>query len=123
MNENIHIHADTGTLTLQTLQKASAFNKWMYETIKPFLYGEVLEIGSGLGNISQYVIQDNFNLTLSDINTEYCEILTDTFRHCPTMKGILMIDLQHPDFFTQYKELKEKFDSVFLLNVIEHLEK
>ncbi|MGO8056046.1 hypothetical protein AB9E30_37990, partial [Rhizobium leguminosarum] len=32
------------------------------------------------------------------------------------------IDLTHPNFREEYKAYKEKYDSLFLLNVIEHLE-
>lgn len=112
----------TGTHTLQIIAKADSFNKWMYETIRPYIKGEILEIGSGIGNISKFVVSNGSSLTLSDYNPEYQRFLKENFSRFPNVRAVLSIDLQHPDFFNHYSTLKEKFDSVFLLNVIEHLE-
>lgn len=111
-----------GSKTLETIAKASNFNQWMYLEIKSFLKGEILEIGSGIGNISQYVIADDFNITLSDYNTEYYEWLKGKFKHYKHVRDVLQINLLHPDFKKTYAFLEGKFDTVFLLNVIEHIE-
>ncbi|MCC6516189.1 MAG: class I SAM-dependent methyltransferase, partial [Chitinophagales bacterium] len=50
------IDAD-GQTTLEAIDKADNFNEWMYQTIKPFCKGKVLEIGSGIGNISRYFLR------------------------------------------------------------------
>ena len=39
----------TGAKTLKNISRMEYFNKWMYNQIKPFLHGKVLEIGSGWG--------------------------------------------------------------------------
>lgn len=112
----------TGTHTLQVLAKANRFNKWMYSMFSKQLKGEVLEIGSGIGNISKLAIDDNLSITLSDYNAEYCNWLTIHFTSSPNVQEVLQIDLLRPGFETEYGRLKEKFDSIFLLNVIEHIE-
>ena len=94
----------------------------MYSEIKPFLKGEVLEIGSGIGNISQYAIEEGFKITLSDFNAGYYQWLKESFSNFPSVQNIIQIDLLHPNFQKNYSFLQEKFDSVFLLNVIEHIE-
>ena len=38
------------------------------------------------------------------------------------MREIISIDLLHPDFENKYVPYKNKFNSIFLLNVIEHIE-
>jgi 2-polyprenyl-3-methyl-5-hydroxy-6-metoxy-1,4-benzoquinol methylase len=43
----------------------------MYSQFKQNLKGEILEIGSGIGNISQLVIEEGHAVTLSDYNEEY----------------------------------------------------
>lgn len=123
MNENIHPGADpVGIHTLQVISKAGRFNRWMYDEINHFLKGEVLEIGSGIGNISQLAVDDGYNITLSDYNPVYCELLKKKFSARENVKAVLEIDLLHPRFEDHYMKLKESFDSIFLLNVIEHLE-
>ncbi|MFI5185553.1 MAG: class I SAM-dependent methyltransferase [Chitinophagales bacterium] len=120
-DQTISLTDPVGSGTLQLIAKADRFNHWMYLEFKSQLKGEVLEAGSGIGNISQLVIKDGLNITLSDYNNEYCEWLKKKFDGISNVKGIIRIDLLHPDFRTVYSGLKEKFDSIFLLNVIEHL--
>lgn len=110
-----------GEHTLRIIAKASRFNYWIYKTIYPNLKGKVLEIGSGLGNISQYLIQDGFDTTLSDYNPDYCSYLEQRFDTSANVDAILSINLQEEAFFDKYKDLEEKFDTVYLLNVVEHL--
>jgi len=115
-------HDPVGANTLEVIARADKFNRWMYETIRPFLKGEILEIGSGIGNISKFAIADKHNITLSDYSPEYKQTLKKNFGHLSNVRDVLSIDLQHPDFFSVYRELQERFDTVFLLNVIEHLQ-
>jgi SAM-dependent methyltransferase len=110
-----------GTHTLQVIAKANRFNEWIYNTIHPFLKGEILEIGSGIGNISRYAIRNGMNITLSDINPEYQQALIKEFTDHDNVRDILSLDLQHPSFTEHYHQQKEKYDTVFYLNVIEHL--
>jgi len=111
----------TGAATLGIISAAEKFNRWMYEEIKPLLKGRVLELGSGTGNISRLVLEDKFNTVLSDYNNAYLHDLKKKFSGYPNLEKILSIDLQDPQFEKNNEFLREKFDSIFLLNVIEHL--
>jgi|SRR5688572_16147493 len=124
MNQHSHHPpADaTGLYTLQVIAKAGKFNRWMYNEIKPFLKGEVLEIGSGIGNISELAVRDRLSITLSDYNERYCEWLKNKFALSENVRDVLKIDLLHPRFTDHFLNLKERFDSIFLLNVIEHIQ-
>jgi len=123
MNESIIASKDpVGLHTLEVIAKADRFNKWMYDQFKHQLKGEVLEIGSGIGNISQLVIEEGCSITLSDYNEEYCESLKKKFSQHKNVREVVSIDLLDPDFENKYSVYKEKFDSIFLLNVIEHIE-
>ena len=112
---------NTGHTALQILSEADAFNKWMYSAICPYASGNILEIGSGLGNISKFFILNGDKITLSDIDPFYLDHLKKTFQSYPNVKNFFYIDLQTKEFSRHYEELKEKFDTVFLLNVLEHL--
>lgn len=123
MNEHLSATKDpVGLHTLEVIAKANQFNEWMYDQFRHQLKGEILEIGSGIGNISKLVIAEGHYITLSDYNEEYCEVLKKEFSHNENVRKILSIDLLHPDFNNKYAAYHEKFDSIFLLNVIEHLE-
>lgn len=108
-----------GWETLDVIAQADKFNRWMYETIKPFCQGKVLEIGSGIGNISMYFVKDKFEITLTDIRANYCELLKKNF---PMVENILQLDLTHPQFDSEYKDHLGRYDTVFAMNVAEHIE-
>ncbi len=122
MSENTSAKDPVGLHTLEVIAKADRFNQWMYQQFKNQLKGEILEIGSGIGNISRLVIEEGHTITLSDYNEEYCQDLKKKFSHLSNVREVISIDLLHKNFEYKYSAYKEKFDSVFLLNVIEHIE-
>jgi 2-polyprenyl-3-methyl-5-hydroxy-6-metoxy-1,4-benzoquinol methylase len=109
-----------GLETLDVIAGADKFNRWMYDTIAPFCNGRILEIGSGIGNISQFFVERQADIVLSDIRDNYCEALSSKL----SSRGIAVhnIDLVAPDFDQRYAALLGTFDSVFALNVVEHIE-
>lgn len=111
-----------GHETLSVIAEADNFNRWMYNTIKPYCKGKVLEIGSGVGNISEYFIEDGFTIFLTDIRNNYCEVLKQKFSTKKSVLGIEQIDLVDIDFDKKHAKHFGSFDTVFALNVIEHIE-
>lgn len=111
-----------GQATLEAIAAAPRFNAWMYAVTSRHLTGRILEIGSGIGNISEQFLNDGRSLMLSDIRENYCAHLQETFGNAPTCLGVRLIDLVHPDFSTEYADLLGSFDGVFALNVVEHIE-
>lgn len=61
-NQVAEVHDILGYSILKSISGADKFNRWMYETIKPFCKGRILEIGGGIGNISQYFLNDGARL-------------------------------------------------------------
>lgn len=105
-----------GLETLNVIEKADKFNYWMYQTINPHCKGRILEIGCGIGNISQFFIANKQEIVLSDLRDNYLEIVKNKFNH-----EVLKIDLVDIDFDTKYASLIGTFDTVFALNVVEHI--
>jgi 2-polyprenyl-3-methyl-5-hydroxy-6-metoxy-1,4-benzoquinol methylase len=110
-----------GENTLNVIADADKFNEWMYNTIKPFCKGKVLEIGSGLGNISNFFFRDKFEILLTDIREGYCSKLETKFKNNSCFLGIELIDLTDPDFDTKFEKYFNQYDTVFALNVVEHI--
>lgn len=107
-----------GLHTLEAVSEAVRFNRWMYEQVRPSMQGKVLEVGSGIGNISAFFIQEKADITLSDIRENYCKALHQQFPD----HAVLQMDLVDPGFQTKYAHLSSSFDGVFALNVVEHIE-
>lgn len=110
-----------GLTTLEHLSAADHLNDWMFETIKPFVKGMILEIGSGIGNISSFFIDNGIPLTLSDLSTSYCQHLRRKFTGESLVDDIIQLDLADEDFDNRHPELRSNFNTVFALNVVEHI--
>ncbi len=123
MNVEQIIPADKiGFSTLLNISDVDEFNQWMFESIRPYVKGKTLEIGSGIGNISTMFVRSQLPLSLSDYSTEYFRLLRKRFVSEPLIEGIYPINLTDPDFETTWSHLLGSFDTVFALNVIEHIE-
>ncbi len=109
-----------GMETLESISQAANFNRWMFETIQPFCKGKIFEIGSGIGNISSQFIENGFKITVSDIRDVYCSYLTD--HYAQKVEDVVNMDIVDPAFDEKHKELFGNFDTVFALNIVEHVE-
>lgn len=110
-----------GTETLEVISEAVQFNRWMYQTIRPHCQGNILEAGSGIGNISRFFLEHGSFITLSDFDTEYLPRLQQRFGQYPNLQGVYRIDLSDRDMEKQHAALLGSFDTVFALNVLEHV--
>src|SRR5690606_15391761 len=95
-----------GKQTLDVISEADKFNRWMYETIQPYTKGRILEIGSGIGNISRFFLKDKAEITLSDYSTQYFEILKSNIKSFKNCNGVVKLDLVHPNFKNEYSDLQ-----------------
>lgn len=119
MNFNQKEIDQEGLEILEVISKAKKLNRWMFETIEPYCKGAVLEIGSGIGNISEFFVDKKNDISVSDLRENYRTILKSKF-NLPDSK-VLDLDIVDLDFDTKSKHLLNKFDSVFSLNVVEHI--
>jgi len=93
LKNNIVYTDKTGGTTLDVISQANKFNAWMYETVEPYTMGEVLEIGSGLGNISSFFVNNNKLISVSDLRLEYCKTLKHKFSGKNNFRAVYQIDI------------------------------
>ena len=106
-----------GSETLSVIAEAPNFNSWMFNTIKPFSKGKILEMGSGVENISSFFIENGYKIFLTDIRDSYCDVLKMKFSNNDNLLGVENINLVDKDFDTKYSKHIGTFDTVFALNV------
>jgi SAM-dependent methyltransferase len=112
---------EEGMETLEVVAGGDIFNSWLYNTILPYCSGNILEIGSGIGNISNYFLQNNQTITLSDIRDNYCDVLRKKYNDNPNLQDVVKLDIVDDDFDTKYANLIGTFDSIYALNIVEHV--
>ena len=110
---------EVGIDTLDAISFAPRFNRYMYDTIQSHCSGKILEIGSGIGNISEHFVNAKADIALSDIRDNYLDELK--LKYGQTVKTIIHLDLVHEDFENEYADHLTQYDSIFALNVVEHI--
>ncbi len=111
----------SGFETLENFSRADKFNRWQFEALNRFAGGQTIEIGSGTGNISSFLLKNHSNVSLSDLRPEYCNLLRIKFGDSPHLQGVYELDLSVDNFDSRYPDLLARFDTVIASNVIEHI--
>lgn len=111
------LYLDDGARILDALARTPRFNCWMAETILPWVGTRVLEIGAGIGNLSQYLAARRQRYVATDIDPEHLGRLSVRFQNRPNMQ-IGQCDLGRADDFAG---LRGTADTVICLNVLEHI--
>lgn len=109
-----------GAETLEIMRAAPRYNAWQYERIAPFIGRRVLEVGSGVGNISQHIVSAGRELViLTDTDEYYRQELRARF----SGRGNVLVDsLTLPDPGAAARFRDSRLDTVIALNVVEHIE-
>src|SRR4030095_533427 len=97
MRGDSHFHEEIGLVTLQRLKEANRFNEWLFSVIAPYLNGHVLEIGSGIGNLSELFLKHQIKLTVSEISPAYFGILEKRLSIYPSLMKIMHLDIEMND--------------------------
>ena len=106
---------------LQSLSKAVRYQHWSMDAVSPFMGKRILELGSGIGNMSQHLpAGELLYLTeaSSDCFTHLKKMIEQRAQNAEPVEGELL-DLNQPwvDRLSQ-----KNFDTVVSFNVMEHIE-
>jgi len=105
-----------GTATLERMAAAPRYNRWMFERLRPWVGRRVLEVGAGIGNMSAFLL-DRERAVLTDTEPHYLARLRESFGDRPNVR---VAELRLPAFDPHL--VAERVDTVFCLNVLEHIE-
>ena len=107
----------TNTLTLFILGEATAYHRWVFEKIKPYLGRDILEVGCGIGNLTGLLLSQG-RVIAADINEDYLQIVGDKFQGHSNLKGVLFWDIQQ----RPTRKFNMAIDTIVCSNVLEHVE-
>jgi len=111
-------YKDSGPDILDSIGHARRFNRWMAETVSPYLGNEVLELGAGMGNLTRLLARRRRRYIATDIDMEHLSRLRARLHHRPNIETAIC-DLAHTADFEAWRG---KLDSVVCLNVLEHVD-
>ena len=110
------IGMDTGPQTLEAIEGMDNFNAWMYEHFDPYVGRRVLEVGSGIGNLTQFFINRDL-VVATDIEDAHLNALQNKFGHRKNFKCF------KADFMDDVAEMfvPHSIDTIVCSNVLEHI--
>jgi glycosyltransferase involved in cell wall biosynthesis len=115
--DDVYAEDEYGSHILHRLEKARRFNRWMADQALPHVGDRVLEIGAGIGNITNSLLpRDRY--VASDVNPQYLDYLRSAGIGKPYLE-VLHADLERD---ADFEALRGQFDTVVCLNVLEHLD-
>jgi glycosyltransferase involved in cell wall biosynthesis len=105
-----------GSNILVDLLAVPHFNRWLCDTLRPYVGARVLEIGAGIGNLSAKLVpRDHY--TVADINPHCLRYLRNFTEGKPYM-DVCRADLSRAEDFAP---LAGRYDTVILINLLEHM--
>lgn len=112
------IYVDKDKAILDAFSDAPNFNRWMADTIKPFVGKQVFEIGAGMGNLTRVLIPKRMRYVATDLDLEHLERLRFRLQGRTNLETSLL-DTSKREQFSAYTG---QMDTVVCLNVLEHIE-
>jgi len=102
-----------GYQVLRTFALTYRYNRWIIRMLKRYLGSDVLEVGSGIGNLTMY-LKAGRRLTCMDKSRFFLQHLKLDFDD---------VELWHSDITSQQvAKDSRRFDSIVCVNVLEHIE-
>ena len=107
----------TGGRTLEMFSGTPQLNAWMISKFRDRVRGTVLEIGSGIGNLSGLLRERADELVVTDVEDHYVEALSQRFAGDPRVSAALYnLDEEPPAEVSRLR-----YDAIVAVNVLEHV--
>ena len=103
-----------GVKTLEVLEGADNYNNWIANTLSPYIKSPALEIGAGIGNISEFFTERK-SIVLSDIDQELTKHLREKFNNNKN------VHVEELDIASNFGKIKNRFRTIYAVNVFEHI--
>lgn len=106
-----------GEETLRRISEMPRFNRWMYENIRPYLGHRIIEIGCGIGNFTEMLL-DHGDMMVLDIEEDYIEHIRHRWNGSVSLQALRAdLSASRPQEVIDFQA-----DTIVCLNVLEHIE-
>jgi SAM-dependent methyltransferase len=106
---------------LDSLAMARHYQRWVFESVRPYLGRRILEVGSGIGNMSQWLPADEL-LVLTDTDPDLVQLLRE---RAPGYFGERLPNVQVRELGAGVSAAgveRYELDTIVSFNVLEHIE-
>ncbi len=109
--------SEIGGRTLDVFATTPRLNLWLYSKLSGHVRGHVLEIGSGIGNVSRLILNDAATAVVTDMEPRYLDVLRGVFASDPRVT-VAQYDLEGdaPSSITA-----RPYDTIVAINILEHI--
>lgn len=104
------------TENLNAWNKLDRYSKWIYHMYEKYIGKEVLDIGGGVGTAISFYIDKAERVVATELFENQVNIMNKRFENYQYFKEI-QADIMKDDFSAY-----DKFDTIILINVLEHIE-
>lgn len=108
---------------LESLAKAVNYQRWVSDAIQPYMGRRILEVGAGIGNMSQW-LPVRERIVLTETEPALLDILRQRvpayFGDGAAKVSVARLDLSTP--VDAHNLERERFDTIVSFNVLEHIE-
>ena len=107
---------------LEAMAFAENYQRWMMEIFRPYLGKRVVEVGPGTGSFSELILEENVEtLSLVEPSSKMRQLLNERIGSLAVQSQLKMYSSVFSDVADKIKE-SDKPDSVFYINVLEHIQ-
>ena len=106
-----------GGRTLEVFADTPRLNDWIFSKLSAAVRGDVLEVGSGIGNLSRLIARQADRFVASDMEPHYLRALRELFADDGRVQ-VAGYDLDEPP---PPLIAERRFDAIVAVNVIEHI--
>jgi SAM-dependent methyltransferase len=109
------VNLTSGASTLEVMEGAHRYNRWIYDRVRGGLGQRVLEIGCGTGTITSFLV-DRQLVVGTDVVDDYVRSTGERYRDRPN------VVIRRHDLSESIEPLRDyRFDSAVSVNVFEHI--
>lgn len=105
---------------IEEMGDKNRLNKWIFDTIQPYIKGRTMEMGSHGGAISSLFVDHDLPIHLSDGLEGNRQRLVERFRDTLLIRMVHDIDFLREDFVNTYRSSFGAFSTVLAVNITEH---
>lgn len=113
-----HTYNNSAAAMLEAMSGAKRFNQWMADILSPYIAGDVLELGAGVGNLTVLLFHGTSRYIATDVDASALTKLRSRVYDGPNLSTAIC-DITNPADFECYRN---SMGTIVCLNVLEHIE-